>query len=232
MSGLIGGPIILFYIFVAYIIYKAVLSATQKKVLSRVIFALILTFPFWDLIAQKGIKTYYQVFLMEPKVYAMPEFDENGMIESLDLNYRLKNRFTNIKLNKLDHDIQYVYRTILKEKIKYLDFIFLIKGKSQIFRFYLEDEKVKHIILDKPQARYKIIRTKPNFYFGLYKTYTYKLIDTSNNKVLAESFAFYRVLTDFYKDFRKVLPPSAKVVYSVDGFQDMMEKVFGVKRFY
>ena len=86
MSGIIIFPIVLIYIFVAFLIYKLVLKNTNKKFFSRMIFIGILTFPFWDLIIQKGIKTIFEISgVLEPKIYAYPEKDVNGMIESLSL---------------------------------------------------------------------------------------------------------------------------------------------------
>jgi len=230
MSGIISGPIILFYIFIAYLIYKTILSATQKKILSRVIFALILTFPFWDLMAQKVIKTYYQAFLMEPKIYALPEVDVDGRVESLDLGDRL-NWLEKKKEDILNEYLENIYGKILEEKIKFLDFTFNIKGENKIYRFYLEDKKVKHKVLDEAQAKYKIVVTKPKFHLGLYQTFSYKLVETSNNKVLAEARTLYFLDVDFF-DFRNILPASARVVRSLNDFEEMMKKVFGVKRFY
>ena len=74
------------YIFIAFLIYKLVLKDTNKKFLSSMVFIGILTFPFWDLIIQKGIKTIFEVSgVLEPKIYAYPEKDENGMIKSLNI---------------------------------------------------------------------------------------------------------------------------------------------------
>jgi len=232
MSGIISGPIILFYIFIAYLIYKTILSATQKKILSRVIFALILTFPFWDLMAQKVIKTYYQAFLMEPKIYTLPEVDADGRVESLGLGDRTPQTYFIKKLmdNTIDEKVKNTYGKILEEKIKYLDFTFNIKGENKIYRFYLEDKKVKHKVLDEAQAKYKIVVTKPKFHLGLYQTFSYKLVETSNNKVLAEARALYFLDVEFFH-FVHTLLPFGSANY-LNYFEEMMKKVFGVKRFY
>ena len=60
---------------------------TRKlKAFSFVVFLVVLLAPFWDLIIQKGIKTYYENYKMGYTINAYPEKDENGMIESLGVD--------------------------------------------------------------------------------------------------------------------------------------------------
>ena len=60
---------------------------TRKlKAFSFVVFLVVLLAPFWDLIIQKGIKTYYENYRMDYVINAYPEKDENGMIESLGVD--------------------------------------------------------------------------------------------------------------------------------------------------
>ena len=60
---------------------------TRKlKAFSFIIFLVVLLAPFWDLIIQKGIKTYYENYKMNYTINAYPEKDENGMIESLGVD--------------------------------------------------------------------------------------------------------------------------------------------------
>lgn len=121
MSGIIILPIILIYIFVAFLIYKIVLKSTDKKFFSRMVFIAVITFPFWDLILQKTIKTIYQFpGVLEPKIYAYPEKDENGMIESYQVEVLTINSYWDYTI---EGKIKNNYKNILKEKIKYLDFI-------------------------------------------------------------------------------------------------------------
>ena len=57
---------------------------TRKlKAFSFVVFLVVLLAPFWDLIIQKGIKTYYENYKMSYTINAYPEKDEDGRIESL-----------------------------------------------------------------------------------------------------------------------------------------------------
>lgn len=48
-------------------------------------FLVVLLLPFWDLLLQKGIKTYYETFMMDSQIYAYPEKGHDGKIESLGL---------------------------------------------------------------------------------------------------------------------------------------------------
>lgn len=152
MSGIIILPIILIYIFVVFLIYKIVLKSTNKKFFSRMFFIGVLTFPFWDLIIQKTIKTVYQFSgALESKIYAYPEKDKNGMIESYQIEVLGINYYWDYTIEKRIKDN---YKSILKEKIKYLDFTFS-NEKNKIFRFYLNGENVVCKIIKNEKARFK-----------------------------------------------------------------------------
>ncbi|WP_162984600.1 hypothetical protein [Poseidonibacter antarcticus] len=55
------------------------------KHIRKIVFIVVFLAPFLDLIIQKNIKTYYQAFKMEGEIYAYPELDADGKIESLDI---------------------------------------------------------------------------------------------------------------------------------------------------
>jgi hypothetical protein len=59
----------------------------RKKLAAFALFVAVWMAPFYDLFIQKGIKTYYQIF-HPPRVYAYPERDAEGKLESLAL-YRV-----------------------------------------------------------------------------------------------------------------------------------------------
>ena len=70
----------------AYLVYKI---TKKRKVVSGLVFVIsfltVLLAPFYDLIIQKSIKTYYETYKMDDTIYAYPEKDENGKIESLNI---------------------------------------------------------------------------------------------------------------------------------------------------
>ena len=82
-----NGIYILFCIFVSKIITllstEDLAVKMDKNVLYLFVFMFFLLVPFWNLVLQKGIKTYYQVFMSNPTIYAYPEKDKNGKVESL-----------------------------------------------------------------------------------------------------------------------------------------------------
>ena len=200
MSGLIILPILIVYILFAIFMYK--LTA------SKIVLIVILVFPVWDIIIQKGIKTYYQVFESEPIIYAMPEFDKDGKIESLGLGdvtispvqyFNPKNAFENFKkhnkeiYNKVDEYIEFIVY-IRKEIYE--------KKKIKAIRFnFSEKIPIKYEFIDRQLSRYQLIVNKSVSY-GFHQKQYYSLIDTlKNDKVLAKSYVI-RFVTKM-KDFRR-----------------------------
>lgn len=55
-----------------------------KGLISTIAFLVVLLAPFYDLIIQMGIKSYYQNYKMNDTIYAYPEKNENGKVESLN----------------------------------------------------------------------------------------------------------------------------------------------------
>jgi hypothetical protein len=85
--GLIVLIVNLLYILFAFIVSKVAKHFLIKyyRHIGKVVFVIVLLAPFWDLFIQKGIKTYYQVFDVGTAIYAYPEKDKDGKIESLGI---------------------------------------------------------------------------------------------------------------------------------------------------
>jgi hypothetical protein len=62
---------------------KTTLKTWKRRVLCTLLSLSVLVAPFWDLLIQKGIKTYYETYKMDDTIYAYPERDRDGKIESL-----------------------------------------------------------------------------------------------------------------------------------------------------
>ena len=171
MSGLIILPILIAYILFALFMYKLTTS--------KIVLVVILLFPFWDLIIQKGIKTYYQVFESEPIIYAMPEFDKDGKIESLGLG--------DVTLEPIEIFQKNETYDIYQKINNFIEFG-IIDYNHKIVKVFMKNKSYE--ITNKQMARYKIILMRPVSYFlGLYERIDYKLIDTQKkNKVLAEAY--------------------------------------------
>ena len=235
MSGLIILPILIVYILFAIFMYK--LTA------SKIVLIVILVFPVWDIIIQKGIKTYYQVFESEPTVYALPEFDEDGKIESLglvDVDYtssiedylteasfqRFKNKIT--KGKGLLSKIKKSYETTVYEKkdsfSEKLIRIHLNESSSKIFEF------IKH-----QTSRYQIVYSEStNHFFELYSKRYYSLIDIeAKNKILVEAVGIR--FSSKYAFFRREIlawqtGTGSNIVYisAFDNLNKLIKKVFDV----
>ena len=195
MSGLIVFPILLIFVFCAYIIYRITFYFTQKKRLSRIVFAFVLFLPFLDLIPQKIIKTYYQLFLMEPTVYSYPEFDKDGKIHSLSIEvdslyreYRLKDK------DVYNYHFSYISE-FLEQKSTYID----DKNYNKKIRLNLKNNTYKFV--PKLESKYMVRRLpKENGLFGLYKKRITQIIDVEKNEILGES--SYILFDSDYSYFR------------------------------
>lgn len=205
-------PIIVgIYIFIAFLIYKLVLKDTNKKFLSSMVFIGILTFPFWDLIIQKGIKTIFEVSgVLEPKIYAYPEKDENGIIKSLNIEdiesnsighfvgyLKLKHKeiFENISISQFRVDAFYRSNSYLNKirdfiEIKIFDSNSFSTNQYRYLRVMLNGNEPQFEYIDKnnDKARYKFIwKDITNFY--LFSLGGQEVIDKETEKILAQSYS-------------------------------------------
>jgi len=169
-----------------------------KLTASKIVLMVILVFPVWDLIVLKGIQTYYQVFESEPKIYAMPELDEDGKIESLGVVDIIYTTIAYFQTPKDFEDFKVSEKGINNKVKEYIELtvrtarINTEKRKLKATRVYLEDDVPKRYeFIVKQKARYQIIGSSPEVhFFGFYQKRIYKLIDTKqNDKVLAEAYA-------------------------------------------
>lgn len=74
-----------------------------KKFSNILLLILVILLPFWDLIVQKVIKTYHQVFnLTEIIIFDYPQRDENEKIESIGFSLTGYIDVKNIELSNSD----------------------------------------------------------------------------------------------------------------------------------
>lgn len=239
--GFIIGPIILVYILVSFFISRLIYKISKREILSVVSFLIIVSFPFWDLIAQKTIKEIY-IFTkaLEPKIYAYPEKDENGRIDGLDLsnvvprgNYWLEKK-DSTKILLVDY-----YSFSESSELKSLDLSFRYGEYPdfiyKIFNFSYENgnNMPSFIQIEKSKARYKIIEKTEDRFFGLYNLSEYEVIDEKNSQVLAKSNGIS--FPDNYAYFRENILFLVKgngvgmyYVSSVGGWGDLI-KIFNLK---
>ena len=185
---------------IGYIAYK--FFEHKYKHIGKIVFIVVLLAPFWDLIIQKGVKTYYQAFKMEAKIYAYPELDEDGKIESLDISQgfygfplRTLVRHLNLKDNTFEN-CQVVNFKIegfnnwlhFDERIKkFLDTKFFDEENiEKKVRIRFDEIKPQFKFIKDGNARYKIENKTEKHLFDLYIVNEYLLIDNKINKVLAK----------------------------------------------
>lgn len=200
------------YIFIALYLYKLILKSTSKKFLSGMVLIGILTFPFLDLIIQKGIKTIFEVSgVLEPKIYAYPEKDKNGMIKSLNIEdiesnsighfvgyLKLKYKeeiFENISISQFRVDAFYRSNSYLNKirdfiEIKIFDGNSFSTNQYRYLRVMLNGNEPQFEYIDKnnDKARYKFIwKDITNFY--LFSLGGQEVIDKETEKILAQSYS-------------------------------------------
>lgn len=185
------GLLILFmmivYITVSYFIVRIFYKFTNKKILSIFLFVGLITFPFWDLIAQKAIKTYYiNSGLLEPKIYAMPEKDKDGKIESLSDGILLRHiQYGDLNdKGKINSFLIKQYPN-LKEKVKSFIVLNSINDKYETIKIKLFLNRLSYEIIDNLQGRYSIKRNEKQtnifslsifFELGIYDNYKDKFV--------------------------------------------------------
>ena len=219
--GFIIGPIILVYILVSFFISRLIYKISKREILSVVSFLILVSFPFWDIFVQSTIReVYISSGALESKIYAYPEKDENGMIES----YQLETSNINYYLDDtIIEKIKNTYESSLKEKIKYLDFPFYINGDNKIFRFYLEDGNVVYKVFNNEKARFKQQwKIQQNKLFGLYTLRGQEVIDTKTNTLLAESFSIG------FPDIKLFTYIRNNILLLISGNGNSMMNVYGI----
>ncbi len=198
--GLAVGIIWTFYFTIVFILWLFILKFLKRKLYCSMLLMSLLLLPFWDVLIQKGIKTYIEIFKIEPVIYEYPIRDINNKIESLGLQ-RVKVLFShNIEKNNKELFLQ-------SKDILFIDILKNISNFVEIEKFggYLNHKKLPNslirITLNKenyeikkninPKARYEIKTTKvEDKLFGFYKEQNFLLIDNKNNKILAKAKAF------------------------------------------
>ena len=202
--GLLVLSVNVVYLVVSLVIGIIIGFVFKKWKIGIATFLIIALAPFWDLIIQKGVKTYYQTFKMEDKIYAYPEFDKDGKIESLDLtetygslpigyvtkylNLKYKeDTFKNVPISKFKIDY-FIKKKDFDDRIKnFMDIrIFDDNDIEKKIRIRFDDIKPQFMFIEKGDARYKIVSKPYEYLWGLYTINESLLIDTKTNKVLVQ----------------------------------------------
>ncbi len=179
------------YVSFAIINSRIIYLIVKNRKIEILVLLLIVFLPFSDVFLQKGIKSYYEMYEMKPKIYDYPQQDQYGKIESLDLTHSSAiwftkyltedNKFrTNLFLNSTSFDNR--IRDFLEIKVPDLE-----QG-NRYLRISFDGDLIKTEFIESGTARYKINIQSNNRLFGLYTEIKYQLIDRKrDNKLLAEA---------------------------------------------
>lgn len=231
--------------FIAYKLYKL------KKV-GFIVFLIVLLLPYYDLFIQKGIKTYYETFKMNNTIYAYPERDKDGKIESLGVWRSARHPTSSYLWNQESLEN---FRKQLSGVSKFVEFYFVDsfekmtdengkeiikdnygrKGDLGYARVYLNESPIHYEkIKDESeyQARYQVKGIDDSGIF--YRKTIIEFWDTKEKKLLATSFGLYfRIKSENDKFRNKYLlwrGPSG-VAFAIDSFssnKNLYYKLFHV----
>ncbi len=250
-----NGIYILFCIFVSKIVTALLKEDLAVKIDKNILYLFVLMFflllPFWDLVLQKGIKTYYQVFLSNPTIYAYPEKNNNGKFESLAAD-----RISSIassgylteqeRFNKLLKDYKvsnfleiYMFDSFTKE---------IVDNKEVINRDYKNDMGYVRVYLNQDDINYKLIKDESEFEaryqvlgeetdFHIFKKINVKIWDKKKNILLGEGSELKFPFIDIDKEkfrykflfWRTGNDMDLVRVKSVDNYNKLFKELFGFR---
>lgn len=240
---------LLFSLIVGIIVY-AVLSKREKFTkLKRFgigvgTFLVVLLLPFWDLLLQKGIKTYYETFMMESQIYAYPEKDKDGKIESLGVgevdrypfDFFIKNQkiflFDKLNLNDMKISPDHIESWWHGQNIsKFIEIgVYDDTHKTKLFRItYTKEPSITPI--SQQSARYQVRGIKHTYIFGLYTEFSFIFEDTRTKKILAEAKTLILppIKNEFRNKYLLFRGPSGSPlqIENVSNSVETFQKVFG-----
>ena len=190
-----NGLYLLFSIFVGVSVYYLLQKKRWKGLISTTAFLVVLLSPFYDLIIQMGIKSYYQNFKMNDTIYAYPEKDADGRIESLS-TYQSDSKSNSIFYYKNSYrDFLNVFSNVndfVEVKIR-LDFDsntgkYIGVSGEKLVRINLKDESYMDISIKDLKARYVVESNEfESMFFGIYHKKIFLFKDATRQEILARA---------------------------------------------
>lgn len=195
---------------------RNILGKYKRIAFSFVIFLTVLLAPFWDLIIQKGIKTYYENYKMSYTINAYPEKDKDGRIESLGMSRvlgsqnagRLRSQKSLEKLRGIlfrDFIEFYFYDSLIEKKNENNETVYVPNYDYNLgyLRVYLNR---KPIIYEKIQneiefkARYQVLAKTTRHYF--YEKTVAEFWDKKKNILMSKGMKISFPVQDAEEKFR------------------------------
>lgn len=195
----------LLYVLCALIVSKVAKHFLSKyyRHIGKVVFVIVLLAPFWDLFIQKGIKTYYQVFDVGTAIYAYPEKDKDGKIESLgvgekvvrDTSGYLKDQRRLVKLKDyypVSNTLEYYFFDSFEKTVDKDGKVTIKDNYKKDFgyaRVYLDENPIRYEKLkdeSEYKARYQVLGKDDSGFF--YNKTIIEFWDMKEHKLLAKTF--------------------------------------------
>ena len=168
----------------------ALFQKRSTAIMAVLLFLLIFFVPFYDLLIQKGIKTYYETFNKTyAKIYAYPEKDSKGRVESVAEN-RWFDTLSFDYINKNSKDFIRMYKWVKDFTENYFDGN-IDENKTNDLgyaRVYLNKNPISYETIKSPdefKARYQVLTNVNEHWF--YKEMVTSFWDKKTNKLLAET---------------------------------------------
>ncbi|GEM_PF-4303246 len=251
--GLAVGIMWTIYIIVVFILWAIFSRFIKRRLYKNLFIAFFILLPTWDALIQKGLKTYFELFELEPTIYSYPQRDKNNKIESLGLinvetlNFNdFENASEEISVLKSEDlfspDIQRNVADFVEIDSfgGYLNHKQLPNYPIRI-TFTKSGYSVEKITAQK--ARYQIQAKIEDKLLGFYSKKDFLLVDTKTKKVLAKAVAFYFPNHRWYAWFRddvlfngdmldwETPPPIVCVQGDVSNLDEMLKKALNIKMY-
>lgn len=198
---LINLAYLVFSLVVGGITYYVVKNMMKKHALKIAISVFLITLlaPFWDLLIQKGIKTYYEVFKMDYTIHAYPEKDELGRVESLGVVKKVRTTSSFLESQKASKYLKntfevskyleiYLHNAFIKIKNNEGETIFKDDFDNDVgyARVYFNQDPISYKkIKDETEfnSRYQVLAKTTKYYF--YNETIVEFWDKKRNTLLA-----------------------------------------------
>ena len=186
---------LLFSMVMGYLGYKMY----KLKKVGVIVFLIVWMLPYYDLFIQKGIKTYYETFKMNNTIYAYPEKDADGKIESLGIG-KVDSEISNYFFNQ-EKTTKYGM-----EKKKF------ISGFVELYIF----DSFEEVINKQGDIEYKKIKDVPMGYIRLYLNKNFIYYEKIKNEseyqaryqvknIIDKGFFYDEVIAEFWDTKKNIL---------------------------
>lgn len=239
---------LVFSLFIGIIIYIILAKKEKFASIKRIsigigTFLVVWMLPYYDLFIQKGIKTYYETFKMNNTIYAYPERDKDGKIESLGVGrvnsfpigffisekQSKKVFFSEIDKNSLEVK-DYFHNWFQKYISDYLEIgIYDNADQIRLFRIlYYLSPYIEPTI--KQTARYQIFEKRKVGIFGLYQETLFEFKDMKHNRILASAwFVYFPVNKDAFRNSFLLWRGPSGIAFSISNtgnIEEIFERLF------